>query len=972
MTISQNDLLRLANNPTRGMSAVIDEIENSWFNGEIKINSLTHPAVFCMDLIVGTTHGYINELQDAVSNSFAKHARSLSELSKNMADNERVGIFATPAETTIDFIIQTNVLKKLVVPVYEQGSTVSNYSKLLIPKDTLINVLGYEFCLENGVEIRYSSRTGIQAVYDSSAISPFKEIETNILEKETGFTNSTEYTKIKIPIRQLSCLVKENLTSTIGSGCSGSYNYTNHLYGVRAFFTRGNVKKEILVTYDEDVFDPTTLTLTLSIDTVNKLISYNIPDVYIGNGMGVGTLDIYTYTTLGNVEKDLTNTELKSYRVNYFDYLYGSNKLSPFSAGLKNAGGIAWRLTEVLSGGTNPVSFDEMKEGVIQGRYARVLPVSDNQLTGDLSKYGYGVVKSVDFVTGRRYSVTKELPLQNSKGLFCTMGTFVGSCLTSVSDLILSGLVYNNGDRVTLPSNVLFDVSESMTYLVGKSLQEQYLNYTSEEKVKLIENKTLVYTPFYYVFDTSGNQVGLTTYHMDNPKIISQTFLSENTSLGLEVGLEYMNITKRDGDYFLEMKTKSGKGYKELLNDDIGLQVSLPSISGVELASVKAELKAIADDGERYWEAKLSTNLDIDGNDVLYFTNLYQYGNPRERVGVTLETPLYVIFTKAGELNDRTRTKTDANVDQSIFDKPMIGITESRYKVSFGRRLKTMYSRIRPLSGGTQYAVYEADVPATYPVNELLYENGEMVFGDDGLPVILHLAGDIRYSEINPSLPILQHAKGDYVRNDDGELIFLGPKELQYHFDFIGFDGAFYFSNDSYDSVFANETKDYFVNVIDKDLTMFNKKSLDQTGIRYQPKSKIGYCPVIINNDIETSLKSDITFNITYYLTDDGMNNVVLKENLAKTTAKTVNQLLINSRTLSVSVLSKALDSGNNPDIEAIKVEAMSGGVKIDIISTRDDLSGFSIRKGLESRTDGLLTIKESIEVNFLRHNVNL
>ena len=34
-------------------------------------------------------------------------------------------------------------------------------------------------------------------------------------------------------------------------------------------------------------------------------------------------------------------------------------------------------------------------------------------------------------------------------------------------------------------------------------------------------------------------------------------------------------------------------------------------------------------------------------------------------------------------------------------------------------------------------------------------------------------------------------------------------------------------------------------------------------------------------------MKSDITFNITYYLTDDGMNNVVLKENLAKTTAKT-------------------------------------------------------------------------------------
>lgn len=972
MTINQNDLLRIANNPTRGMSQVIDEIENGWYNGTIQINSLTHPAVFCMDLIIGTTHGYINELQDAVSNSFSKHARSLNELSKNMADSERVGIFATPAETQIAFIIQTAVLKKLALPVYEPGSNVSNYSKLLLPKDTLINVLGYEFCLENGIEIRYSPRSGIQAVYDSATISPFKEVATNILEKETIVIDTVEYISITIPVRQLSCAVKENLTSTVGSGCSGSFNYQNHLYGVRAFFTRAGVKKEVLVTYDEDVFDPSTLTLTLVIDTVNKLITYNIPDVYIGNGMGVGSLDIYTYTTLGDVVKDLTNTELKSYRINYFDYTYGSNKLSPFSAALKNAGGLAWRLTNTLSGGTNPISFDEMKEGVIQGRYARVLPVSDNQLTSNLAKYGYGVVKSIDYVTGRRYSVTKELPLQSSKGLFCTMGTFVGSCLTSVSTLIASGLVFNNGDRITLPSNVLFDVSDSMTKLVGASLRDFYSTMTSEEKVGLIENNTLVYTPFYYVFDTSGAQVGLTTYHMDNPKIISQTFLSENTALGLEVGLEYMTVIKRDGNYILEMKTKSGKGYKELLNDDIGLQISFPTISGSELASIKAELKAVADDGERYWEAELTSNLDIDGNDVLYFTNLYQYGSQRERIGVNLETPMYVIFTKVGDVNDRSRTRTDLNVDQSIFDRPMVGVTESRYKVSFGRRLETMYSRIRPLSGGTQYATYEADIPATYLVNELSYEDGEMVFGSDGLPVVLHQSGEIKYSEVYPGVPILLHGKGDYIRNEDGELVTLGPKELQYHFDFIGFDGAYYFSNDSYDNDFAKETKDFFINVIDKDLTGFNKKSLDGTSIRYQPKSKIGYCPVVMNNDVETSLKADIEFNITYYLTDDGMNNIALKENLERTTAKTVNQLLVNNRTLSVSTLAKTLDNDNNPDIEAIKVVALSGGTKIDIISTRDDLSGFSIRKGLESGTDGLVTVKESIEVNFLRHKINL
>lgn len=70
MALSQDDLLNLGNNPTRGVNLIINEVEQSWNNGTIQLNSKAHPAILCVDLIIGTTHGFLNRLSDACSKTF--------------------------------------------------------------------------------------------------------------------------------------------------------------------------------------------------------------------------------------------------------------------------------------------------------------------------------------------------------------------------------------------------------------------------------------------------------------------------------------------------------------------------------------------------------------------------------------------------------------------------------------------------------------------------------------------------------------------------------------------------------------------------------------------------------------------------------------------------------------------------------------------------------------------------------------
>lgn len=967
--ITQDDLERLANNPERGINMLVADVEKNQFNGTVTLNSKAHPAILAYDLILGTTHAFFNRLSDAVSKTHLKHARNVNDLSRNMGDEERFGLFAMPSSSSVQMGISETAFMDVAKDVtVVQGKVSTKYKKLLIPKDTVLDVNGYPFATNNGVEIRWSEKAGWQAVFDEETNNPFSPIGTNLVQKGFKLVNGTMYRLFTIPVQQLSITATENITANVGSGCMGRIEYKDYLYGVRAFLIKNGVQTEIDVTYDKDVFDPLKPTLAIIFDTVNNTIDYEIPDVYLNNGLGTGSLRIFTYTTVGLLEKDLRQTPATKIAANYQDYRYGSGNLSEYSAPLRNMGGIAWSMVETVTGGSDPVPFNEIKQALIDGRRSRNTPITENNLKGKVSNFGYGAVQTIDYLTYRTYSLSKELPIQSNKGFYAPMSCYVGSHLTTANDLIAAGVVFDNGRRITIPHNVLFDISTSTTKLVNAITADRYKNMTGEQLVDTLAKSTLAYTPFYYVMDMTNNQAVLRTYHLDSPKIKNQTFVAENASLGFELGVGSIAIEHVNTGYRVTIVTQSSDAYKKLDNNQLAIQLSLTPQDTNSLASVAGVLVGVTDDDERVFEFHLDSKFDVDVNDIMYFTNFNQFGAVQPNTGSTLSTSMTFIFCYVGD-QEYSKTDSDAKIDRTLFGQDLVAIIETSYGVTFGKLMGNLYSRIRPLIGEAQYLRYTMDVPMTYPKNVFEYVDGQLVFGDDDLPVVKYKAGDMVYNT-DGSVRLL-YQRGDVVIDELGNPVEVAPRDLKYHWDFIAFDANYYFSTDLYDIEFAQYTKDYFVDEISYQLEVFTADALDRTNLFYQPRSKLGFQKVVVNSNFEAFLKQDLEFTLIYYLTATGYKDQNLKDALTASSPKVLNEGVFNKTTIGISNFVNDLMRDTPEQVVSVKLSAVAGDETVDVISNIDELAGFSIRKKLEQTGDGGLTIKESIDIIFMLHDVS-
>lgn len=971
VVLDQNDFIAMADNPERGIDTVIDAIETSWFDKRVYVNSKTHPVVLCTDIIIGTSYAVLNRVDDSLSRAFPAHARNITDLSKHMGDEEKVGLFGNPSTCVLALALDVDAFHKLAKPVtVKTGRLETTYQMLLFPKDTEIIFNGYTFAIENGIEMRYLDSSGFQVVYDDSTNNPQAPIDNNLLVRDFKVIDGKYYITVQVPARQLKCLVTEGLTSNASSGCVGDIEYVDSLYNVRAFLKSPNsqVKREIKVGFDQDVFDPAEVTLALIIDTTNKTFNYEIPDIYIQNGLGLGTVSIYTYVTKGALQdKDFRMVPLGEVLVNYQDYRFGSGRLGPYSEGLRNAGSIVWGASTTVNGGSNPRPFAEVKQSFMDGKRIRTLPITTSNLEGTVEAYDYDAVKSIDYVTGRQYSVTKELIKQENKKFNSPMACFVGSFLTSANNLVSSGVVLDNGKRITIPHNVLFDVTDYTSQLVNKITLDGYLGMTGEELVELTSNKTLVYTPFYYVMDTTNNQAVLRTYHLDAPKFNSQKFIDENKALAIEVGVGSLSIEHQEDGYLITMVTKSGQSYKELDNNSLGVQLSINVVGSSSIATLAGTFYGITPDEERIWQFKMESKFDLDVNDTIYFTNFNMFGAPQVFVNTPLDLTMNFILTMGGDPRV-TDTPSDQKIDQTIFPIQMTALIETTYSATLGSRQGSLYSRIRPLIGEGQYKRYETDVPMVYAEDTYLYENGKLVRDPDtGRPIAEHRKGEIVYNS-NGSVR-LAYRKGDFILDDNGEKIQVAPRDLQYHFDFIAFDGVYYFSGDEYDKEFAQATKDYFVEHIGQDMGYFNSRLLDRTGLFYQPRSKIGNKKVLVNSNYEMYLKQDLSFQVIYYLNGPGYKNQNLKENLLDSTPRILNDALQDATTISTTEFIRVLRAAAPPEVVGIKLNAMAGDNTVDIISNEDSLSGFSIRKLLSISSDRLVSVREAVDTSFMPHD---
>lgn len=981
-----DELNQYSNNPSRVIPKIFNDVENTFLAGSGTLNSADHPFPYMVDLIIGTNYGLISRLGDIESKQFRVHARTIDDLSKTMSDDDWYGVFASPSTTTVSFIISEESLDQAAIRFNEINGTLNNsYRKLVIPPDTKITIAGIPFLLENPVEIRVMDHGGYGVVYDSTRQSKLNPLVTNTPEVHYLNIDRVRYLALELPVRQLELTPQDNKPINANSGFKEVINYTDTIYAVRAFITPdgSTTRSEMAIIYNNKNYDPNQVTLVIDLKTENSFEA-TVPPVYIQNGMITSArITILVYTTKGILSRDLSTLQNQYFEISYYDYANDNGALNTYEKPFATM--VNPPLAEAMlpiTGGRNALTFQQLKDRMIYGYRQRQIPISNSDISQSLLSNGYSSIKSIDMITDRLYRVTRDLPIQANKlyqdssviSFNSSMGTSVGSVLTSMEDLIATGWGIDNGRRVTLLQGAPFNITKQTPYLITKIQYDLLMASSNQTKIDTLADQTFVYTPFTYVIDTTKNRAVARIYRTNSPTIKYQTFRFENPTLGLQVSVGNILITYSPEGYQITIQTSSSDAYKSLANADTNVQLSFTPSGVSSPITMKAALAGVTEEGERQFVFTIPTRFDITDANLIGVSGFNQFGQPANISFVDLITTANFIFTYGGTDLQLT-SDADKKIDQTLFNKTNIAIIETEYAVEFGRPLASIYTRIRPMTGEGIYQKYANDIPATYATDiykyQIVEENGVKIRKlvlENGLPVIEHHAGEQQVTE--DGTLVWKYHKGQTVYDSENKPVLLEPRKLKYYWDFIGFDFNYVVSQDAYDTEYMKAVENFFVDEVVAQLDGFNKITLDETKIVFKPKSTMGFTNVIINEAVERIVKNDLTFSVIYLLTTSGMRNENLKSNLTTSTHTIINDALLKDTISHSDIVSLLKNNGGNEVVD-VSVVATAGTFNIDAITNVDPTNGFSVRKEIEQTADKFLTIKEAIEIQFKRHLPN-
>lgn len=968
--LKYDDIARVAHNPSRAITMILDRVEEALSGKRVKFGSATHPFLVAIDTITSESYGLINRINDAEAKIYPAHSRNTSDLFRHLSDYEFYGLFGYPGNSKMRYAIPMREIKRLAVPYEEQtGQIISRYRKLAIPKDTIIEIYDIPFSIIHGVEFRLMDGGYVQVVYDSKHQHPYFQINSNVLERRSAWVNGEEYLYVDIPVRQMKGETKRKIAVTPSAGLKEVYRFEDKLFGVRAWLTNkeSNTTRELTISYNNQVFNHNEVTLTVDVDQDNQQFTYAIPETYINSGKGIGSVTLVVYTTRGDYSQDLKLLKGHKHAVTYLDFDYENNKLDRYSAPIREVNNSLWEIQSPVSGGANPRSFQEIKQSYIANSSRQNTPISEDQFSNYLSRFGYGATKLVDIYTKRLYKLTKELPTITTKDSTNSMSAFISKVMYSLDDLRETGMVYDNINRVTIPPKVIFDASGHNTVIIPKTQMDELSTLNQDQLQDYVNNRLLVYTPYHTVVDTSGNTPNLRPYLLDNPLYDNQNFIYENDSLGVELGVDKLQISFNDKGYRLLMITRSDDYYKGLSDESLGAQLYIKPADSNEIGVLKGKVIGRTENNERIFSFDLESNFDVDNSDHLSITNMNMFNRPVPSVKINLKSDVRVLFLIEGN-STSVVSKQDQLIDRTLFSETMTTLIEVGYDIIFGKPLRSLYSRIHPVLGEGRYKRYEEDVPELWPEDMFKRdENGEYVFDENDKLILEHRAGT---PMVVDGKPVIRHYKNSLVYNDDGKPVLLEPGVLKYYMDLVCFDGKYNFTTDQYDLDFAGETKSFISQTIMQDMENFQSQMRDATTLLFSPKVKLGLIDVVINSQYETRIRGDLNFNVVFYLNEAGVRSDTLRTALRRLTSQVINDQLMLS-TISNSQILEALKKVLPGEVIDVRINSFSEDMEIDVVSTLNGSESFSVRKRLETTGAGVSSVNESISYSFLPHFKN-
>lgn len=962
------DIQKYAYSPMDMRNVIFSALESAT-DGTLDVVDASNPFVYSISAAVATTAAFMKEHELRTRRLYPAAAMSEDDLYLHMSDKDYTARFAVPATAVITVLFQKTPLIESMV-----ADTLAANRVTVIPRNTIFKVAGVAYSMQYPIEIRQLAHGGLQVTYLNDLPSPLRALSSNVVQW-TEYTDAsrTQWVEIKIDVDQFFVDTQYNDVST-SAGLLTEIAYTDQYYYTRCWMQTAQGKwQEIQTTYTDSVYDPNTVTALVQV--LDAKVRVTVPVIYAKTGKISGKLRIDVYQTRGALRMQLGTYTTGEYSAKWYNI--DTSEDTATQLGVRKINNVIIYSTSSVDAGRNALTFDQLKARVINNSVGtQILPITQTQLKNDVIDLGYSITKHVDTLTDRVFLASRDLPTADDPSILTpvTATQLTTTVHMNTADQLYG--VYNNGDCITISDTAVYRSINGLTSVISSIQMASLLAQGASQRCKSLASGEYFFSPFTYVLDASNAIFEVRAYALDNPQIESRTFIEENETLSQQVSSsDAVTLTREGSVYVLRVRVSSSDSYKALPQDQVYAQLSIDSINQASRVSVPGSLDSIDSvTGERIFKFLMGTNFNVDSSGAMEFLNITSTTNGLVvRLGLTQKVDLLYITTAIPSTYRSIASDSLISTDTYNEDQFPAVICREQLTLRFGTALKSLWTQSRSAVSDIPVKVYTEDIPAYYERDIYRVSPSGSYFTVDAQGRLVY---DIQYHKGDPVLDsvgaqVYQHLKGEPIIDINGNPTYVDgyKRQMARYIDVTLLPAAYYFSTDPVIQSYMKQVRSRLSTWITEDLQSYQDYLLENTRIYFRPALSSGMVSVLDGSNVQSYINADQSLTVKLYVIQSVYDNEVLRKKLYVKTVKTIHAGLQNTR-VSKSYITSALRQEYGEDVLDVQLSGLAGSdIDNSVITVIEDGVHLSIARRLVVREDGVLTVQEDVDVQFIVHS---
>lgn len=951
-------------NPQLVITQAMDQLEAS-LNGAIDIVNPTNPYMHLMETGAVNASALMLEQEAYNRRQYPSMSLSQADIYLHMSGADYAGRFAQPARTTFRLYLGRDEIYQRAVAVGTSG-----VRKIVIPRHTQIKVADVTFTMQYPIEVRIMPHGGLSIVYDNAQESPLQQLTSNVVPFRTVMFQGETFIALDIPMYQFEIQSRQYSVNRAQLS-EQNFAFTDQFHYARVYYANARGEwVETITTHTDQVFDPNKPTAVLQVN--GQQLTVRIPQVYLTLQMIDTEIRVDIYTTKGPLEMVLSDYTPSQFVARWQDL--DKRTADPYAEALAKFNTYTLFSDDTVSGGRTALSLSELRERVITNSLGKAnIPITNVNVGSRLADMGYDMVLDVDHITNRQFLATRSLPEPTDgstiSGAGCTMLTMT----ESMENLSQLRTVKDNGERITLLPNTLYQNVNGLISIVPQPVIDSLNAMPVDVRSRRINENNYLYSPYHYVLDMTNGHFQHRPYYLDDPVILSKSFVAENATTAMAVAVKSYQVTRVENGYLVTVVLQSGKTWKELDDAQVYCQLSFFPVGERNRAYQNGTLVGKTENNERVYTFLIGTNYDVDANNSLMVDTFQMFDDPVHVYPCALTTEFDVIFAVDQVVIEGFEPSTiDTDMGKNILPETAMGLSHERLTIELGNALPGLWAASRSVASSQDYQRYLADIPAVYEttVYERDPETGAIAYTiDEGGNVVFtvkHAKGDPILDDAGN--PVMRHYAGDVVLDVDLNPVVVSSRRMLRQIDLFLIDGAYWFATDQQTVDYRRELPSKITSWLVEDIASVQDSLLEQTSLFFYPKSTLGNVNVRVLENKVVSINSAQSFSVTYYLSGTAYRDAALRTALTNVATQVIHQQL-QEPVVTLSGIISALQERVSGDAIGVNVTGLGGSTPYETVSLMDNSARLSIRKKAVAKADGTIGVEDDVSVTFLQHS---